>query len=51
MQVTEYIHNGAIIAVYRPELTEEEREKRESNIERALVSFSRGNQNEEMAKN
>lgn len=47
MQVTEYIHNGAIIAVYRPELTEEERKRRESNIERALTGFSRGKQNEE----
>lgn len=36
MQVTEYIHNGSIIAVYRPELTEEERTKRKDNIKRAL---------------
>ena len=47
MQVTEFIHNGAIIAVYRPELTEEERNKRESNIERALDCFGRVKQDEE----
>lgn len=47
MQVTEYIHNGVIIAVYRPELTEEERKRRESNIERALNCFCRVKENEE----
>lgn len=47
MQVTEYIHNGAIIAVYRPELTEEERKRRESNVERALNCFCRVKQDEE----
>lgn len=47
MRIHEYIHNGAIIAVYRPELTEEERKKREGNIERALNCFSRVKQDEE----
>jgi hypothetical protein len=46
MQVTEYINNGAIIAVYRPELTEEERKKRESNVESALDCFCRVKQDE-----
>ena len=41
MQVTEYIHNGAIIVVYRPELTEEERKKRENNIKRALDCYGK----------
>lgn len=47
MQVTEYIHKGAFIAVYRPELTEEERKRRESNIRHTLNCFSRGKQNAE----
>lgn len=50
MRVTEHIHNGAIIAVYRPELTEEERERRESTIERALDSFERS-KNETLQQN
>lgn len=41
MQVTEYTHNGAIIVVYRPELTEEERKKRENNIKRALDCYGK----------
>ena len=39
MQVNEYINNGCIIAVYRPELTEEETKKREQNIVRALNAY------------
>ena len=41
MQVTEYIHNGAIIVVYSPELTEEERKKQENNIKRALDCYGK----------
>lgn len=47
MQITEYIHNGCIIVVHRPELSEEERNKRESNVERALNCFCRVKQDEE----
>ena len=43
---TEYILNGCIIVVHRPKLTEEERKKREGNIERALNCFSRGKEHE-----
>lgn len=42
MQVTEYIHNNCTIIVYRPELTEEERKKRENDIKRALNCYGRG---------
>ena len=41
MQVNEYIHNGAIIVVYRPELKEEERKKQESNIKHALDCYGK----------
>ena len=42
VSINEYIHNGCIIAVYRPELTEEEKKKREQNINRALDVYGRG---------
>jgi len=41
MKVTEYTYNGAIIVVYRPELTEEERKKQENNIVIALNAYGK----------
>lgn len=37
--IHEYTHNGAIIVVYRPELTNEERAKRENTVKRALNCY------------
>lgn len=50
MRVHEYIHNGCIIAVYRPDLTEEERKKQESNIKCALECFGRSRDEKKIEK-
>lgn len=39
--VNEYRHGNAIIYVYRPELTEEERAKRERNLLSALEQYGK----------
>lgn len=38
-EIHEYEHNGCIIAVYRPILTEEERKNREAAVVRALANY------------
>lgn len=48
--VNEYIHNGCIIAVYRPELTEEETKKREQHIIRALNAYGNESRKEQYEK-